>query len=1268
MSPGRMHHHFYVLAALVVAALMMTPFTALAAECTGMTWSWRNHIFDVDLVGQDRSTNPIHGDTSCDVSLPILCLHKEGQDRPIYLYLDFTNGWAGGHIKLTPPHFGYELTSQATADQICAQTFGNGWVMGEYHDGGRGSGWYAYGSISYAGRFWVAINDQSANPWNHTLLGIQGDVIQGFKKDKTTGQPVPLAGAKVDAGNGHVAFTDASGHYTLSGLPPGTYTLKTSMEGWTFGSDAFQSAHDTTTVTADGQGLTMQPIRGWDRDPVVFVHGWYGAPEQFYIIPDVLRDNGYYTIAEHLETSIVKTPPFEVNALKVRDWVNQAKEVTGRAKVILYAHSMGGLVARAYVEGDLYQGDVSQIFTFGSPHLGTPNPLSYLRCKVTTQHPDDLCEMIKQLKCAPTQHPDALCEMSKPGMENFNLTHFKRSGVAYHLIAGNAPMKMTLKKCFKIFNKNLCLPSMELPDSNYRNAVGWLTGLAIKAPNDGLIETCSASGVAGSAIDRYITHEVHHAPELGWRDYFSWNSDLSQEGFGNCAKRILIDRNAVACGSLTDFGPPAECSVQNQMGLLASSQQASASAPDQFARMNEGMIHAGEHRVRSVFIEGGATAFSASWEQGTVHFTLIDPSGKVIDPAYAASIQGDPNDPNSEEVTEPDPDAVIYSGDPAHATYYFPMARQGTWQLVLDGDSDIPTEGTSFTDSASLASPLAARFSSDRSSYDPGSEAQLSVSFSQPLQAAEVQVTVRFAGDASENVVLQQSSATEYTGRYVIPPASGYASFDWSVVGQRTDGVAFERGGQELIQIHSTSVRLGSGHTDGAIPREDVPELNSALAVHLQVQSDYGDGDLGAFAELVAADGSVVARSVVSAPAHVGVNDVELRFRAEDIYRSKADGPYTVRNVRLLDQHNAPLLSQEIALAYTTQAYSYLSFAPSLGTPTVFLEGPFRVNAGETLQLTATGIDPEGDPLSYAWDLDADGNFELSGQSVPFTASSQAPSGLRTIRVKVVDPAGNTAVGEAQVEVLGVSTNRPPVARCHDVTVPADPVCGANDSVDDGSYDPDTGDRFTCVQTAGEPDSTGARQVTLTCTDAGGLSSSCDATVTVKEWGPLTLALNGDSEMTLECGVDTWSDPGAQAWDSCGPLEVHRYNSGQDDYGPGPNVNAEGSYSVQYSAWSATGQTVSAIRTVHVDDRTAPTLTLKGADHMTHPCGSAWVDPGVEAMDACYGDLSAMVVRSGDYVNGWVPGVYTVRYVLTDSGGNSATPVTRTVEVGACPW
>jgi hypothetical protein len=58
-------------------------------------------------------------------------------------------------------------------------------------------------------------------------------------------------------------------------------------------------------------------------------------------------------------------------------------------------------------------------------------------------------------------------------------------------------------------------------------------------------------------------------------------------------------------------------------------------------------------------------------------------------------------------------------------------------------------------------------------------------------------------------------------------------------------------------------------------------------------------------------------------------------------------------------------------------------------------------------------------------------------------------------------------------------------------------------------------------------------------------------------------------------------------------------------------------------AIDVTGYTVSAIRSVRVEDTRAPTLSLRGPAQMTHTCGSQWVDLGVDARDACYGDVSA---------------------------------------------
>ncbi|EAU69436.1 hypothetical protein STIAU_3662 [Stigmatella aurantiaca DW4/3-1] len=165
----------------------------------------------------------------------------------------------------------------------------------------------------------------------------------------------------------------------------------------------------------------------------------------------------------------------------------------------------------------------------------------------------------------------------------------------------------------------------------------------------------------------------------------------------------------------------------------------------------------------------------------------------------------------------------------------------------------------------------------------------------------------------------------------------------------------------------------------------------------------------------------------------------------------------------------------------------------------------------------------------------------------------------------------------------------------------------------------------------------------------------------------IAITLNGPQHLLLECGVDSWVDQGAQASDACGAVEVITHNSGHDAYGPGPNTCSEGTYSVQYRALDAQNNEVQIVRSVQVEDTLVPALTLKGSAHEYHKCGSQWVDPGAESFDECYGNISAEVKTTG-YVNGWVPGLYTVTYSVTDSGGNSATPLTRTVEVANCPW
>jgi uncharacterized repeat protein (TIGR03803 family) len=87
-----------------------------------------------------------------------------------------------------------------------------------------------------------------------------------------------------------------------------------------------------------------------------------------------------------------------------------------------------------------------------------------------------------------------------------------------------------------------------------------------------------------------------------------------------------------------------------------------------------------------------------------------------------------------------------------------------------------------------------------------------------------------------------------------------------------------------------------------------------------------------------------------------------------------------------------------------------------------------------------------------------------------------------------------------------VVLNRAPVARCHDVTVSAGANCAADASVDDGSFDPDSGDTIMLRQEPPGPYPLGITHVTLSVTDNHGASNSCNATVTVMDTTPPTIS------------------------------------------------------------------------------------------------------------------------------------------------------------------
>ena len=163
--------------------------------------------------------------------------------------------------------------------------------------------------------------------------------------------------------------------------------------------------------------------------------------------------------------------------------------------------------------------------------------------------------------------------------------------------------------------------------------------------------------------------------------------------------------------------------------------------------------------------------------------------------------------------------------------------------------------------------------------------------------------------------------------------------------------------------------------------------------------------------------------------------------------------------------------------------------APSSGS------APLRV------RLTSQGTDPDGDRLSYAWDL---GDGETAGRRNVWHTYTEP--GTHTATVTATDPDGATGTAEVQITVTAAPANRAPTVR-----VAADPAAGTAPlrvRFSSAASDPD-GDRLMHVWDFGDGTRAGGPAVThtyaqpgtytatITVTDAGGATGTAQVQVTV---------------------------------------------------------------------------------------------------------------------------------------------------------------------------
>lgn len=105
------------------------------------------------------------------------------------------------------------------------------------------------------------------------------------------------------------------------------------------------------------------------KNPVVCVHGYTGNGSNFDSIRSYLQGQGW-TNTYAITYANTNDPSANVsNAQQLNTYINNVLQITGKSKVDIVCHSMGGLSSRYYLQ-NITSSKVGAIVSLGSPHHG----------------------------------------------------------------------------------------------------------------------------------------------------------------------------------------------------------------------------------------------------------------------------------------------------------------------------------------------------------------------------------------------------------------------------------------------------------------------------------------------------------------------------------------------------------------------------------------------------------------------------------------------------------------------------------------------------------------------------------------------------------------------------------------------------------------------------------------------------------------------------------------------------------------------------------
>ncbi len=787
---------------------------------------------------------------------------------------------------------------------------------------------YDYSSLSASGQEVVFNSDADnlvpldTNGFDDTFVHfLQGDqitnnTISGQVLD-SLGRPVP--GVVVYDDQGDAAVTGQDGRYRINGLLIDSYSFKASAGSSDFtafapdqikvpilygnltGQDfvAFHQiillVHGIMTFDTGGGGDQCEPVPlGPYNLQTAFSGGHGNAPAYFGTAPDIFTAHGFKVYQAQLTTTPSLTPPIEENAACLARQVGYllSKPENKGQKIILVAHSMGGLISRAYLNtlspseaGRMF----SALYTFGSMHAGITT--EYLVNFLLDRNP--ISGVSAAVFCV--VHA-GLCQFETPAVLRFNSIAPNQPFLSYNFVGGDSS------------------------DSG-----GWLLGkilLPFDGPNDGIVGQYSAVGqlyikncspacpqtVRGSA-NRYWTGETHSG-FMGIPAYFDGGNPISSTTSIDCLL-VWLKQPGLCIARPPSAALPA--------GLASPS--AGAAPALRLIASQRGEIANGLVISRTIQVDGPASALvQLTWLNGDAGLRLKTPAGLTITPAYAAQHPGTVS-------FEAQPASILSA---ATLVYSLTAPAPGVYTAVITAAHAGPA-GALFTLSAFSSAPRILSLSRDKALYSVGDTAHLTATLAGAganLAGAALSANVYRSDLVTDTLVFSPHSGV-YTAAYKIPAVPGFLLINLAASGSDA-GVLYDRQISALLSVADPSVSLTGVYSDQAALN---PQTGKADTLQVNVGLNAARSGQFLLSGDLDAGGVIVAHRAISVSLAQGIHSAVLPFDGDELRTSGLDGPYRLVNLSLLDQPSGgtPLFWQ-MDSGYFTSAYPFAGFAATCYT------------------------------------------------------------------------------------------------------------------------------------------------------------------------------------------------------------------------------------------------------------------------------------------------------------------------------------------------